>query len=98
MWFHRKSTENQQAIKRLEHSVVTLSELIGKQLTENKANLLEFAELSEKTRRLYLRLTRRAKVDSELTSPDEPTAQNDQRPEMTNLEIREEIERKFLGG
>lgn len=97
MWFNKKPTGNQQAIEKLNSKVEALVEQIRRVETQNKADLLEFAEVSEKTRRLYLRLTRRAKVDSELTPEDEP-AQNDQKSGMSNLEVREAIDRQFLSG
>jgi len=39
--------------------------------SSNSRNLLEYAELGEKMRRLYLRIARRAKIEEEATSePD----------------------------
>lgn len=98
MWFNRKSTRNQQAIEKLNKRLDAALETIRKQKTDNESDILEFANMYSKTRRLYLRLVRIAKVDSELTPEDEPTDQNVHPSQMSNLEIREEIERKYLGG
>jgi len=59
--------------------------------SDNRRELLEYAELGEKMRRLYLRIARRAKVAEEQTSANEPTADNDQ-PEVSARETRELIE------
>jgi len=94
--FNRKSTELQQDIHRLE---VRLNSLEHKQDTEksrNDRNLLEYAELGEKMRRLYLRIARRSKIEEEQTSEPEG-AENGQSP-RSEREIRDEIEKRFLGG
>jgi len=93
--FNRKSTAFQQDLEKLDLKVEALERRIDRQLTQNKTDLLEFAELSEKTRRLYLRLTRRAKIESEQTSVEiDPNGQKAQ-PELSAREIRNEIEAKM---
>jgi len=60
----------------------------------NARNLLEYAELGEKMRRMYLRIARRAKIDSEQTSEDlQP--ENNETPEASAREVREQIESKL---
>jgi len=75
--FNRKSTAFQQGLEQVNIRLEAFEKKLDRQLASNKADLLEFAELSEKTRRLYLRLTRRAKIEQEATSKEsEGVAQN----------------------
>jgi len=91
MFFNRKLTAFQERLEKLEGQVKDFGVQLDREKSDNARSLLEFAELSEKTRRLYLRLTRRAKIDSELTSDEvEPNGQNVQAPQ-TAREVRDAI-------
>lgn len=94
-WFNRKSTAFQQALEDYSIQLENLEKKVDRQLASNKADLLEFAELSEKTRRLYLRLTRRAKIDQEAASSKDAVGEldNHENPaqELTPREIRDRI-------
>ncbi len=54
---------------------------------------LEIADYHEKTRRLYLRINRREKVDGEEPSEDSPVT-----PDMATTAGREEILRRYKRG
>jgi len=90
MFFNRKSTAFQQAIDKLKERVDAHEDLIRKEQADNKRNLLEFADLSNKTRRLYLRLTRLTKIEQEQAS--EPEQENGLNPAMDSRAVRESIE------
>lgn len=94
MWFNKKLTAFQQSLERLKARVDDQEDRISKELTDNKRNLLEFADLSNKTRRLYLRLTRLTKIDKEESS-DVPGASE---PEsgLDARGIRDSIEAKMV--
>jgi len=62
--------------------------------SRNSRNLLEYAELGEKMRRLYLRIARRQKIEEEQTSEKEPIVQNEHEEE-TPLETRRLIEKNM---
>lgn len=70
MFFNKKLTAFQQAIDKLNDRVDAQEQRIRNEQTDNKRNLLEFADLSNKTRRLYLRLTRLTKIEQEKASDD----------------------------
>jgi len=93
--FNRKSTAFAQALHRLEERVKTLGTRLQEEKTDNRRNVLEFAELAEKMRRTYLRLSRIVKVDSPPTSLDE--SDNSQpEPELSDpQEIRDRINRNL---
>jgi len=95
MWFNRKSTANQQAIEAQQVRLEALDRKIDRQLATNKADLLEFAELAEKTRRLYLRLTRRAKVEQETTAVEPDANGQADQPALSPQEIRDQINAKI---
>lgn len=95
MWFHRKSTAFQQAIGSLETRLEAFERRLDNQLTQNRTDLLEFAELSEKTRRLYLRLTRRAKIDQDQSSNDVDPAGQIEQPQLSARDIRDQINAKL---
>jgi len=95
MWFNRKSTAFQQAIEKIEVRLDAFERRLDRQLATNKADLLEFAELSEKTRRLYLRLTRRAKIASEATSNENEEIEQNAQPQPTAREVRDSINRNL---
>jgi len=90
--FNRKSTEFTQLLHKLEERLSTLERERGAEKSRNDRNLLEFAELGEKMRRTYLRLSRIVKIDSEASSADEPIAQNEHEPESDPRSVREAIE------
>ena len=95
MFFHRLSTANQQEIRELKREVKALVEHVDSLKSQNKRDLLEFAEMSEKSRRLYLRLTRRAKIDSETTSGEVEANGQTEQPATSAREVREQINRKL---
>jgi len=89
-FFNRKSTAFQQALDRLKDRVDAQEERISKYKTDNKRELLEFADLSNKTRRLYLRLTRLTKIEEKETS--EELKENGADPVGDARDIRDRIE------
>jgi len=91
VWFNRKSTEDSQALHRLEDRVNSLISALDEEKSANRRNLLEYAELGEKMRRLYLRIARRAKIETEQSSADPEVEQNSERL-PTAKEIRTAIE------
>jgi len=91
MWFNKKSTGNAQAIYKLEMQLNSLKADVERIKSDNRRELLEYAELGEKMRRLYLRIARRAKVEEGQTSPPEGTDNNDQEA-LSARETRELIE------
>jgi len=93
MFFNRKSTAFQQALDELRQRVDALEGKIEKEQTDNKRNLLEFADLSNKTRRLYLRLTRLTKIEEkEASDKVEP---NGVEPQADSRSIRDSIESRL---
>jgi len=92
MWFNRKLTEYAQLLHRLQVRVDALESKVQAEKSRNDSQLLEFAELGEKMRRTYLRLSRIVKVDSEPSSTDETPDQNDQPTESDPRSVREAIE------
>jgi len=97
MWFNRKSTDFSTALERLEHRLDVVIREQDAEKTANKRNLLEFAELGEKMRRVYLRIARRQKIESDETSPVPENDQNEQ-PALSAREIRDAIESKWAAG
>jgi len=95
MFFNRKSTEIAQALEPLKARIDSLERELEAEVSANRRNLLEYAELGEKMRRLYLRIARRAKIEGEETSADNHTEVAEPAP-RSPLEIREAIE-KGLG-
>jgi len=93
MWFNRNSTENQQALETLKARLDAVERELAAEKSANNRNLLEYAELGEKMRRLYLRIARRAKIELEESSEPESTPEENSEP--SPLEIREAIERKM---
>jgi len=94
MWLNRKSTDNSQLLHSLEERLKALETDFEAEKSANRRNLLEYADLGEKTRRLYLRIARRQKIEEETTSAPE----NGEPAEIitrTPEEIREAIERKM---
>jgi len=94
MWFKRKSTEYAQLFHKLERQLNTLRSEHEEEKARNHRNLLEYAELGEKMRRLYLRIARRQKIDSETpSSNDEPV--QEESPELSAKATREAIEQNM---
>jgi len=91
MWFNRKSTDFQQAFAQVEKRLNAVERELQAAKSDNDRQLLEFAELAEKMRRTYLRLSRIVKVDSEPSSSDSEIAQNEQDP-LSPRETRDAIE------
>lgn len=91
MWLNRKSTEFQQAFAQLEKRLNAVERDREEEKTANSRNLLEFAELAEKMRRTYLRLSRIVKVDSQPSSVEEPAGQPEPEP-ISARETRDAIE------
>jgi len=92
IWFNRKSTAFQQRLEKLEKRQRAVEDRYDKQKSDNDRNLLEFADLSNKTRRLYLRLTRLTKIEQEESS-DKVDDDNGAITATSSREIREQIER-----
>ena len=94
MWFNRKSTGNSQLLHSLEKRLGTCEHNLELEKASNHQKLLEYADLAEKMRRLYLRIARRAKIESEQTSGDSAHPENHQ-PELSAREIRASIENQM---
>jgi len=93
MFFNRKLTAFQQALDEQKVRLDGLEGKIEKEVTDNKRNLLEFADLSNKTRRLYLRLTRLTKIEEkEASDKVEP---NGAEPKQDSRDIRDQIESRM---
>jgi len=90
-FFNRKSTVFEQVLHKLEMRVNALRSELEEEKSRNNRNLLEYAELGEKMRRLYLRIARRQKIEEGATSEKEPVEQNEHKEE-TPLQIRQKIE------
>jgi len=91
--FNRKSTENSQEVHKLK---LALEELRGKfDRIEGlmRSSQLEIADYYEKTRRLYLRMNRREKVDQEEVSETSREV-----PDMATTAGREEILKRYKRG
>jgi len=97
MWFNRKSTSNSQLLHSLEKRLDTCEHNLDLEKSRNSQNLLEYADLAEKMRRLYLRIARRAKIEEEASSDDSPQAQVPNE-ELSARKIRELIESNNFGG
>ena len=93
--FNRKSTDNQQEIHSLKIALEQLKTDVEREKSRNRQQLTEFADLGEKMRRLYLRLTRLQKIESEQSSVNEHAAHNDHE-ELSPQEQREQIEKAFI--
>ena len=91
MWFNRKSTAFEQSFAQVEKRLNAVERELQAAKSDNDRQLLEFAELAEKMRRTYLRLSRIVKVDSGGSSEELPTDQNDQ-PQLSARETRDLIE------
>jgi len=96
MWFNRKSTEYSQVFAQVEKRLNHVERELLDQESRNNRKLLEFAELGEKMRRTYLRLSRIVKVDSEPTSAKEEADQNGQ-PALSPEETHSGIHQVFRG-
>jgi len=93
MFFNRKSTTFQEIfarLKALEKKTETDLEALK---SRNDRKLLEFAELGEKMRRTYLRLSRIVKIDSEQSSGKEILEGQETEEKRGPREIRDAIER-----
>jgi len=95
-WFNRKSTDNSELLHRLEKRLDTCEHNLQLEKAANDQKLLEYADLAEKMRRLYLRIARRAKIEEEQTSEEVKAPENETR-EIDNRKIRELIEIQHLG-
>jgi len=94
VWFNRKSTEDSQLLHRIEKRLDAVVSAFEEEKSANRRNLLEYAELGEKMRRLYLRIARRAKIETEQSSEDPESQPNSERPTSAK-EIRQSIESQF---
>lgn len=95
MFFNRKSTAFQQEIDSLEKRLKSCEDTIDRQLTQNKSDLLEFADLSSKMRRLYLRLVRISKIEPEESSEPLPDNHDEASPAESARAVRDEISRRL---
>jgi len=93
MLFKRKLTEFAQEIHKLKLALNSLREEFKSQKSDNSRQLLEFAELGEKMRRTYLRLSRIVKIDSEQSSGKEILEGQETEEKRGPREIRDAIER-----
>jgi len=89
--FNRKSTAFQQALEKLEKRLDTIEIENKEDKSANARNLLEFADLGEKMRRTYLRLSRIVKIDSEQPSGEETPLENGEQKKASPREIRDAI-------
>jgi len=96
MWFNRKSTSNSQLLHSLEKRLDTCEHNLELEKAANSQKLLEYADLAEKMRRLYLRIARRAKIEEEASSVEESQPENSNQ-ELSARKIRELIESKMPG-
>jgi len=89
--FNRKLTEFAQNLHSLKVAVDTLRMQIEEEKSANRRYMLEFADLGEKMRRTYLRLSRIVKIDSETTSAPETAPEENGDPEVDARLTRERI-------
>jgi len=75
--------------------VDTLRIKIEEEKTANRRYMLEFADLGEKMRRTYLRLSRIVKIDSETTSAPETGAEGNGEQELDPRSTRERINQEL---
>jgi len=92
MFFNSKQTDTADTLRALKARIEDVERDLAAEKTANGRNLLEYAELGEKMRRLYLRIARRAKIELEESSAsnggEEPKS-----AEETPLQIRLGIEK-----
>jgi len=91
MWFNRKPTDYSQLLHTLKLRVDKCEHDHELEKVANDRKLLEYADLAEKMRRLYLRIARRAKIEEEQTS-EEVTAPENSNPVDSAQKIRDSIE------
>jgi len=91
--FNRKSTERSQDIHKLKLALEEMRGQMDRLEGLIRACQLEIADYHEKTRRLYLRINRREKVDQ-----DEPEADSLVVPDQATTAGREEILRRYKRG
>lgn len=91
LW-NRKLTEYAQLLHKLEARLNAIESKAEAEKSRNDSQLLEFAELGEKMRRTYLRLSRIVKVDSDASSSPESTEVNNEALESDPRAIREAID------
>jgi len=94
MWFNRKSTDYTQLFHKLERRLETCEHNLHLEKAANDQKLLEYADLAEKMRRLYLRIARRAKIEEEQTSEDSSHPENENK-ELDPREVRQAIENQM---
>jgi len=97
VWFNRKSRGNSQLLHSLEKRLDRCEHNLELEKAANDQKLLEYADLGEKMRRLYLRIARRAKIEQETTSEEAPVQENSNE-EISARKIRELIETKMYTG
>ena len=95
MFFNRKSTDFAQEFHKVKLALNAFREDLKALKSDNSRQLLEFAELGEKMRRTYLRLSRIVKIDSQPSSEPETENNGDPEEKMEPRLIREQIERSF---
>ncbi len=91
--FNRKSTESAQDIHKLKLALEEMRSQMDRLGGLIRGCQLEIADYHEKTRRLYLRINRREKVDEE-----EPETPSHTPSDMATTAGREEILRRFKSG
>jgi len=96
MWFNKKLTAFAQSFAQLEARVNKIERDFEGEKSSIRRNLLEFAELGEKMRRTYLRLSRIVKIDSQAASAvqDEQIEENGQNT-TSPRDIRDAIDAKM---
>ena len=95
MFFNKKSTDIQQDLHKVKLALNAFREDLKTLKSDNSRQLLEFAELGEKMRRTYLRLSRIVKIDSKGSSEPEEENNGEPEPKMDPRAIRDQIERSF---
>jgi len=93
--FNRKSTEFAQDLHRLKERLDTFLAQFEEEKAANRRYLLEFADLGEKMRRTYLRLSRIVKIDSETTSAPATEGDENGKAELGPRETRDLINQKL---
>jgi len=93
--FNRKSTAFKEQLAQLTRRVDRFESRLKETLSDNNRKYLEFAELGEKMRRTYLRLSRIVKIDSEQSSAPDVENNGESEKNIDPREIRDAIERSM---
>lgn len=92
--FNRKPRVNPQDFHKLLTRVEALEKEFDREKSANRRNLLEYADLGEKMRRVYLRIARLKKIESEESSTQNPPNGQEGQPQDARA-VRTAIEKAF---